>query len=118
MIRKRQPLITIMQLINMDQSRNMANRLKKAQDELRRLTRENARRELEVSMIRCIAGEISLEDIISSLPDTADTSFAINDILEDIKARMEAMSGQRQAAPPALAAPIPKPYVFNNRSSM
>lgn len=83
-------------LSELDQCRKMVNqesftrqRIKKAEDQLRRLQRENKRREMENFMFQCIAGMVSLEDF--NLRDAAEMGWVINQTLRDIKSRMEAL---------------------------
>ncbi|KAL1562035.1 agamous-like MADS-box protein AGL80 [Salvia divinorum] len=103
-------------LSDMDQSRKMdnqetftRNRIKKTEEQLRRLRKENNCRELEAFMFRCIAGEASIDEF--NMPDPAEMNFVINQTLGDINARMAAMEAdrrRRQAAPlPLLVAPAP-----------
>ncbi|XP_047938085.1 agamous-like MADS-box protein AGL80 [Salvia hispanica] len=99
----------------MDQTRKMVNqesftrqRIKKATEQLRRLQKENSRRELEAFMFRCILGQASLNDL--QIHDVSEMSFVIGQTLRDIKARMEAMAAEHQrnqTAPPLLPSLLP-----------
>ncbi|KAI3444877.1 hypothetical protein Pfo_001542 [Paulownia fortunei] len=85
----------------MDQTRKMVNqesftrqRIKKAEDQLRRAQKENKRREMENFMFQCLAGMVSLEHF--DLHDAAEMGWVINQILRDINSRMEALKRDGQ----------------------
>ncbi|KAL3815199.1 hypothetical protein ACJIZ3_016467 [Penstemon smallii] len=90
------------ELSEMDQTRKMVNqeaftrqRIKKAQDQLRRLQKENKRKELENFMYQCMAGMASVNDF--NLCDAAEMNLVMNQTMREINARMEAI--QKAPAP-------------------
>ncbi|KAL0429382.1 UNVERIFIED_CONTAM: Agamous-like MADS-box protein [Sesamum radiatum] len=116
-------------LSEMDQTRKMVNqesftrqRIKKAEDQLRRVQKENKRKELENFMFQCLAGMATLEDF--NLRDAAEMGWVVNQTLREINSRMETLqktgqhyqpavgesSGSASAgAPVAVVAPPPPP---------
>lgn len=121
----------------MDQTRKMVNqesftrqRIKKVEDQLRRVRKENKRRELEMFMFMSLHGMANLEEFRVS--DAADMGFVMNQMLRDVKSQMDVMKrggagdgdddddgsgGQTQQTvaamppPPPVTAP-PPPYNF------
>ncbi|KAL0379992.1 UNVERIFIED_CONTAM: Agamous-like MADS-box protein [Sesamum angustifolium] len=94
-------------LSEMDQTRKMVNqesftrqRIKKAEDQLRRVQKENKRKELENFMFQCLAGMATLEDF--NLRDAAEMGWVVNQTLREINSRMEALQKTGQHHQPAV----------------
>ncbi|KAL0397461.1 UNVERIFIED_CONTAM: Agamous-like MADS-box protein [Sesamum calycinum] len=106
-------------LSEMDQTRKMVNqesftrqRIKKAEDQLRRVQKENKRKELENFMFQCLAGMATLEDF--NLRDAAEMGWVVNQTLREINSRMETLQKTGQHHQPAVGRvlvllPIPFP---------
>ncbi|KAK4484240.1 hypothetical protein RD792_011464 [Penstemon davidsonii] len=84
-------------LPQVDQMKRMVNQesfkrqqIKKAEDELYRLRKENKHKELELFMYRCIAGKASLRDF--DWHDTIDMNFVIDETLKKINSRKNELS--------------------------
>ncbi|KAL0425492.1 UNVERIFIED_CONTAM: Agamous-like MADS-box protein [Sesamum radiatum] len=94
-------------LSEMDQTRKMVNqesftrqRIKKAEDQLRRVQKENKRKELENFMFQCLAGMATLEDF--NLRDAAEMGWVVNQTLREINSRMETLQKTGQHHQPAV----------------
>ncbi|KAL2234290.1 agamous-like MADS-box protein AGL80 [Sesamum indicum] len=94
-------------LSEMDQTRKMVNqesftrqRIKKAEDQLRRVQKENKRKELENFMFQCLAGMATLEDF--NLRDAAEMGWVVNQTLREINTRMETLQKTGQHQQPAV----------------
>ncbi|GFP88545.1 agamous-like mads-box protein agl80 [Phtheirospermum japonicum] len=92
-------------LSDIDKSKKMVNqesftrqRIKKAEEQLRRLQKENKRREMESFMFQCLAGNASLDHF--GLHNSAEMGWVINQMLSDIQSRMDALKINGQDAPP------------------
>ncbi|KAL6575588.1 hypothetical protein OROHE_000965 [Orobanche hederae] len=109
----------------MDQTKKMVNqesftrqRIKKTQDQLRRLHKENKRREMESFLFLCLAGMASLEHF--DMRNSAEMGWVIDQKMREITSRMEALkingqdastSGGGTGVDPAagVVAPLPHP---------
>ncbi|CAA0808862.1 Agamous-like MADS-box protein AGL80 [Striga hermonthica] len=83
-------------LSEMDRTRKMVNqesftrqRIKKTEDKLRRLHKENRRREMEGFMFQCISGLAGLDQLDPR--NWAEMGWVIDQTLRDITSRIEAM---------------------------
>lgn len=81
-------------LSEMDQCRKMVNqesftrqRIKKAEEQHRRISKENKRRDMENFMFQFLAGMVTLDHF--DLRDAAEMSWLINQMLRDINSKME-----------------------------
>ncbi|KAG8391407.1 hypothetical protein BUALT_Bualt01G0184400 [Buddleja alternifolia] len=105
-------------LSEMERRRKMVNldifirqRIKKAEEQLHRMRKENKRIELEMFMYRCIAGKASITDFDTR--DAEEMRRVVNQTLENINARMEAIrinaEQEHQHGPSSASAPTPHP---------
>lgn len=100
----------------MDQTRKMVNqesftrqRIKKVDDQLRRLRKDNKRKEMERFLYMNLLGCGDLNHF--NLADAADLAFVINQTLRDIKAQMENLKKNEQQQEAVVAPPPPLPEV-------
>ncbi|KAL8549301.1 hypothetical protein ACS0TY_008235 [Phlomoides rotata] len=89
----------------MDQTRKMVNqesftrqRIKKAEDQLRRLRKENKRKEMERFMFMNLYDMASLDQF--DINDGADLGFVINQTLNEIRSQMEVVKRNERVQPP------------------
>ncbi|KAL3629879.1 hypothetical protein CASFOL_026191 [Castilleja foliolosa] len=83
-------------LSEMEKSKKMVNqesftrqRIKKAEEQLRRLRKENTRREMESFMFRCLGGKASMDHF--DLRNSTEMGWVIDQMLRDIQSRMDAV---------------------------
>ncbi|GFQ04298.1 agamous-like mads-box protein agl80 [Phtheirospermum japonicum] len=109
-------------LSEMDKRKKMVNqesftrqRIKKAEEQLRRLQKENKRREMEKFMFQCLAGNASLNQF--DLRNSAEMGWVIDQTLRDVQSRMDALkvngldSSNSGAMAVEAVAPPPPPAV-------
>ncbi|PIM97744.1 hypothetical protein CDL12_29786 [Handroanthus impetiginosus] len=101
-------------LPEMERTRKMVNResltrqqIRKAQDQLRRIQKENKRKELEIFMFQCLAGKMGFEGF--DLRDAAEMGWVVNQIVKNIDSRMAALRRNGEAAAAAEAEVVAPP---------
>ncbi|KAG8391410.1 hypothetical protein BUALT_Bualt01G0184700 [Buddleja alternifolia] len=89
-------LARFMNLSEMDQTRKMVNqesftrqRIKKAEEQLHRIRKENKHKELEIFMYKCIASVASMDDF--DVRDAKEMRWVVNQTLRTINSKMEAL---------------------------
>ncbi|XP_073136868.1 agamous-like MADS-box protein AGL80 [Henckelia pumila] len=99
----RRILNRFMEMPDMEKSRFAENqmsftrqRIEKARNKLRRLQRENKRKELTIFMFQCMEGNANIGDF--DVRDTGEMNVVINEVLTEITERMERLKATSSAA--------------------
>ncbi|XP_075500251.1 agamous-like MADS-box protein AGL80 [Primulina tabacum] len=76
-------------------------RIEKARNKLRRLQRENKRKELTIFMFQCIEGKANIRDF--DVRDTCEMNVVINEVLTEITERMEKLKASGEGPSSSVA---------------